>query len=234
MRATLTTASLAALIAGLAPAAALAATAQANGTATASIFATDTDGGAIDDIDLDFTGDGAEGSIETKGVAFGSNEDEASQNDVLTLGSGAFATAGPGVGQSVVTSTNIGDISITNQSEAEQTIRLNIDWTLAGDAEVDPPANGSALATGSIAYNATSEGPEDEFESLFVSGDLGEDSLEGLFTDDITLAGLRSTDVTVTTNAGARVDAIPVPAGLPLLLGGLGALAFLHRRRRKA
>ena len=64
-------------------------------------------------------------------------------------------------------------------------------------------------------------------------GNNGFEALESLFT--ITGAGSITADtVLFTIDIAASPAPVPLPAGLPLLLGGLGALTFAKRRKKAA
>lgn len=230
MMRSVTTGSLAILIAGMVPATAHAATALGNMDATAELGITTPEGVNVGD----FNNVIPDEDIDTSGSGLGETTTGTVQNDLFRLTTFAEATAGPATGSAEAARSNEGDFSITNTTGVEQTITFTLDWALEGEADITSASLDSAASFGSVSF---SEGGDTSlfYEELSLTGVVGGDTGDegGVFSLDFTLGAEDTASFDLTTSSQAEAaSVIPLPAGLPLLLAGLGALALLRRTRR--
>ena len=231
MRTAITSASLAALIAGLAPATAHAATALGNMTAGATLGITTPVG-----VDIgDFTNILPDEEINTSGSGLGTTSTVTTKNALFGLETFADATAGPETGSADAARSNEGVFTVTNDTVESQTITFNLDWSLDGEATLTNASLDSASAFGTVGLGEGQTGSSLFFEELSLAGLEGGNSQ--VASDDWSLdfdlrAGETATFNLSTFSEAEAASVIPLPAGLPLLLAGLGALALLRRARR--
>lgn len=143
-----------------------------------------------------------------------------------TVGLGEFATA--------ATTTNFSGSFITPGGKTQ----LRLDFAndaFAGNADSITQAllSFSLAGDGNILFNEDLlfSGTDDQEQVFLRTFDLPA-GLLGTF--DITLSSLSSdfnSAANNTTSVGFRIDAVPEPATLPILLSGLGLLAFANRKK---
>lgn len=224
-----TATSLAALMALSMPVAAHAATATADNTASAILEITST--GAFT---FDFTEIEAEPEIAATGGGVGGATSEVLANGFVDLTTEATAQAGPQVSSAFGLSESGVEILVSSASEAPQRVTFTLDWLIEGQGGITDPATDSASSLGTVGFGEGASGSNLLSESVAVTGTDGgaEGSLGDTFTYSFNLDGLEAATFNMSTSSQAEANVIPLPAGLPLLLAGLGALALLRRARR--
>ena len=233
MRPSLTTASVLALGVGLAPAAGHAATATADALVDATLTIT-----APDSVTVSFDTAAADPQTNRTGSGDATAGGEVTEDSAeITINPFAGASAGPGIGTADSQSVRSSTVTLTNNDRDPVEVGLSLTGDLGAEASIDRPGLDTAASGAVLGLSSALSGdqvPIDESWSAnaIAGADAEGDPFEG-FETALSLGAFDTIDdLTVEGSASTRVSAIPVPAGLPLLLGGLGALAFLHRRRK--
>ena len=112
----------------------------------------------------------------------------------------------------------------------DQSFDITAAFAYDAGTEVNSATDGPAFAVGVDATAGAEEG------GVITQGLFGTDEFVGLDTPNGAVTqGLNLTsDLANTTIARISVAAVPVPATAPLLLAGIGGIAFLRRRRAAA
>ena len=220
--------SLAALMAVTMPVAAHAATATADDTASATLGISSN--GAFS---FSFTEFETDPEIEATGGGVGGASSEVLANGFIELTTAAEAQAGPQVSSASGLSLNQVEIVVTSESEASQSVTFTLDWLIEGEGSITNPGTDSASSFGTVGFGEGTSGSNLLSEELSVVGVEGgtTESLGDTFTYSFDLDGLEQATFNLSASSEAEANVIPLPAGLPLLLAGLGALALLRRAR---
>ena len=238
MRATVLSAGVLALGVGLVqgpaqtPARAATVTADSSVDVTLGIDAPDSVDVSIGGFDplteIDRSGSGVGGA--SPGILAGATE--------VTLTPTTEARAGPGIGEATTRARSRSRIVLTNTSSDPVDVGLSLSGAFSAATKLENPdvdlvAWQTRIFLTSTPLDGVSAIVESWTRTKFFGQEVtGDGDFDG-FETSLTLDGnevLNDIRIDATSEAGAQA-VIPLPAGLPLLLAGLGALALLRRRR---
>ncbi|MEM8793096.1 MAG: VPLPA-CTERM sorting domain-containing protein [Pseudomonadota bacterium] len=183
------------------------------------ISAIDTDAGGPFGLINDFNS--VAGTFDVNGLAVVSIDDLENPSHVII-----FSTIAPAIGT---------DLDVDDDGSIDDLSVFGTVFDAIGVIDTAGDSNGIAAQLGGTEIVFTGDEPQLVFRDaltqiLFAVNDPADpDFVDDEAGNEVSISDF-SFDPTVATFGSANPTAVPLPAGLPLLLAGLGGLAFLRRR----